>query len=53
MAEDHIDPNLLFVGTQFGLYFSANGGNEWIQLKNGIPPTVISDIEIQKGRMTW
>ncbi|HMJ47893.1 MAG TPA: hypothetical protein VK498_11230 [Ferruginibacter sp.] len=48
VAEDHIDPNLLFVGTQFGLFFSSNGGREWIQIKNGIPPTLISDIEIQK-----
>ncbi|HUP10761.1 MAG TPA: hypothetical protein VM187_01070, partial [Niastella sp.] len=48
VAEDHLNPSLLFVGTQFGLFFSNNGGKEWIQIKNGIPPTMISDIEIQK-----
>ena len=48
VAEDHIDPNLLFAGTQFGIFFSNNGGNEWIQLKAGIPPASITDIEIQQ-----
>lgn len=47
-AEDHVDPNLLFVGTQFGIYFSNNGGKEWIQLKAGIPPAAVTDIEIQQ-----
>ena len=49
VAEDHKDPNLLFVGTQFGIFFSNNGGKEWIQLKNGIPPTAVTDIEIQQN----
>ena len=48
VAEDHVDPKLLFVGTQFGIYFSNNGGKEWIQLKTGIPPAAITDIEIQQ-----
>ena len=48
MAEDHADPNLLFAGTQFGVFFSNSGGKEWIQLKSGIPPTAIMDMEIQK-----
>ncbi len=47
-AEDHVDPNLLFVGTQYGVYFSNEGGKEWIQLRSGIPPTQITDIEIQR-----
>lgn len=47
-AEDHVDPNLLFVGTQFGIYFSSNGGSEWIQLKNGIPSEAVMDMEIQR-----
>ncbi|MEP7164321.1 MAG: hypothetical protein ABI741_06490 [Ferruginibacter sp.] len=48
VAEDHVDPNLLFVGTQFGVFFSNNGGKEWIQLRAGIPPAAITDIEIQQ-----
>ena len=48
IAEDHIDPNLLFVGTEFGLFFSANAGKNWTQLKNGIPTVGIRDIDIQE-----
>lgn len=48
VAEDHVDKNLLFVGTQFGVYFSNNSGEEWIQLKNGIPPACVMDLDIQR-----
>lgn len=48
IAEDHVNPNLLFVGTEFGLYFSVDGGAEWIQLKNGLPTISVKDIAIQK-----
>ena len=47
-AEDHIDPNLLFVGTEFGLYFSNNGGKIWTQLNAGLPLIAVKDIAIQK-----
>jgi photosystem II stability/assembly factor-like uncharacterized protein len=47
-AEDHIRPDLLFVGTEFGIYTSLNGGKRWIQMKNGLPTTSIKDIAIQK-----
>jgi photosystem II stability/assembly factor-like uncharacterized protein len=48
IAEDHVDPNLLFVGTEFGVFFSNNGGQEWIQLKAGLPTVAVRDIEIQR-----
>lgn len=48
IAEDHMNPNLLFVGTEFGFYFSVDGGSEWISLKNGLPTISIKDIAIQK-----
>ena len=48
IAEDHEDENLLFVGTEFGVYFTYNGGLEWKQLKNGLPTIAVRDIEIQK-----
>ena len=48
-AEDFVDKDLLFVGTQFGVYFSNDGGNEWIPLKNGIPTECITDMVIQKS----
>lgn len=48
IVEDHAEAKLLFVGTQFGVYFSNNGGNEWIPLKNGIPTHEVMDLEIQR-----
>nr|WP_083332599.1 hypothetical protein [Hyphomonas sp. Mor2] len=48
IAEDHVDPNLLFVGTEFGLFYSQNGGRNWTQLKTGFPTIDVRDIEIQK-----
>ncbi len=48
IAEDHIKADLLFAGTQFGLYFTTDGGKEWIKFKNGLPTTTVMDIEIQK-----
>src|SRR6266436_5111399 len=48
IAEDHINPNLLFVGTEFGLYFSIAGGQKWIQMRSGLPTIQVRDIAIQK-----
>jgi photosystem II stability/assembly factor-like uncharacterized protein len=48
IAEDHIDRDLLFVGTEFGVFFSNNGGQEWTQLKGGLPVAAVRDMEIQR-----
>lgn len=48
IAEDHIDPNLLFAGTEFGLFYSQNGGRNWHQLKTNFPTIDVRDIEIQR-----
>jgi photosystem II stability/assembly factor-like uncharacterized protein len=48
IAEDHVNPNLLFVGTEFGLYFSIDGGQKWIQMKSGLPTIQVRDLAIQK-----
>ncbi|HEU5459698.1 MAG TPA: hypothetical protein VFU83_04355 [Pyrinomonadaceae bacterium] len=48
IAEDHINPNLLFTGTEFGLWFSIDGGQKWVQLKGGMPTIAVSDLNIQK-----
>ena len=47
IVEDHVDPNLLFVGTEFGLFFSQDRGDSWHQLKSGFPTIAVRDIEIQ------
>jgi photosystem II stability/assembly factor-like uncharacterized protein len=48
MAEDHLDPDLLFVGTEFGVFFTRDGGKNWIQLKAGLPTIAVRDIAIQQ-----
>jgi photosystem II stability/assembly factor-like uncharacterized protein len=48
IAQDHVDKNLLFAGTEFGVFFSQNNGVGWIQLKGGIPTISIRDLVIQK-----
>ncbi len=48
IAEDHVDSNLLFVGTEFGLFFSNTGGQSWTQLKAGLPTIGVRDLEIQR-----
>ncbi len=37
IREDVKNPNLLFAGTEIGLFFSPNGGTNWIELKNNMP----------------
>lgn len=48
IAEDHVNPKLLFVGTEYGVYFTIDGGTKWIQLKGGLPTIAVKDIAIQK-----
>lgn len=48
IEEDHIDKNLLFVGTEFGVFFSPNQGSNWKQLRNGLPTIAVRDIAIQE-----
>lgn len=48
IAEDHVDKNLLFVGTEFGVFFTIDGGKEWKQLKAGVPTVAIRDIAIHQ-----
>lgn len=48
VAEDHVNPNLLFAGTEFGLFTTINGGTNWVQLKGGLPTIAVRDLEIQR-----
>jgi len=50
IVEDHVDRNLLFAGSEFGLFFSQNGGGKWIQLKGGLPTIAVRDLWVQKRR---
>jgi photosystem II stability/assembly factor-like uncharacterized protein len=46
-AEDTASPNLLFVGTEFGAYFSIDAGQHWVRLKGGLPTIAVRDMLIQ------
>lgn len=47
IVQDHIDPNLLFIATEFGVYTSLNGGSSWQKLP-GTPNMAFRDLTIQK-----
>ena len=48
VAEDHENPNLLFVGSEFGLFFTSDGGGRWTKLTGGVPVISFRDIQIQR-----
>ena len=48
IAEDHVDPDLIFAGTEFSFFVSNNGGKNWKKLANGLPTIAVKDIEIQR-----
>ncbi len=45
--QDHEEPNLLFLGTEYGLFTSVNGGENWVKM-GGVPCIPVRDIEIQR-----
>lgn len=48
IVQDHLNPQLLFAGTEFGLFTSLDGGGHWVLLKGGMPVIQVRDIAVQK-----
>jgi photosystem II stability/assembly factor-like uncharacterized protein len=48
IVQDHINPNLFFTATEFGIYFTIDGGKQWIKLKGGVPTISFRDLVIQR-----
>ena len=48
IIQDHVNGNLLFAGTEFGVFASVDGGQHWVQLKGGMPPAQVRDMTVQK-----
>jgi hypothetical protein len=48
VLQDFIDPELLFVGTEFGLWFSVDGGKSWTRFTAGLPTVSVMDMAIQR-----
>ena len=46
IAQDPVDPELMFAGTEFGLYFTVDGGGEWLELGGGVPTISFRDLAI-------
>jgi photosystem II stability/assembly factor-like uncharacterized protein len=48
IEQDFVKPELLFAGTEFGVFFSPDNGGEWVRLSSGIPDVAIKDLTIQQ-----
>ncbi len=48
MVQDHVDKDLLFAATEFGLFFSPNSGQKWVKLEGGVPTISFRDLAIQR-----
>ena len=48
IVQDHVKPELLFTGTESGIYFSASAGRAWVKLVGGVPTISFRDLAIQK-----
>ena len=47
IREDTVKPNLLFLGTEFGLWISVDGGQRWAQYKgNNFPAVAVRDVVV-------
>jgi photosystem II stability/assembly factor-like uncharacterized protein len=48
LMQDHESPELLFAGTEFGLYFTVDEGEHWVRLNGGLPTIQVRDLDIQR-----
>ena len=48
IIQDHLNGDLLFAGTEFGLFVTVDGGKNWVQLKGGMPSIQVRDMTVQR-----
>lgn len=48
VVQDHVNANLLFAATEFGIFFTVDGGGRWIELEGGVPTISFRDLAIQR-----
>ena len=48
VVQDHVKPELLFAGTEFGLFFSPDAGRRWLKLGGDVPTIAFRDLAIQR-----
>jgi len=49
IQEDYVSENLLFIGTEFGLFITIDGGKNWNRFENNMPATAVHFIDLQKA----
>ncbi len=48
IVQDHVDPNLMFLATEYGIYVTLNQGETWTKFSEGLPTISFRDLAIQK-----
>jgi photosystem II stability/assembly factor-like uncharacterized protein len=48
ILQDAVNKDLLFVGTEFGVFYTLNGGRNWTQIKSGLPTISVKDMVVQE-----
>ena len=48
IVQDHVKKELLFAGTEYGIYVTVDAGAHWVKLTGGVPTIAFRDIEIQE-----
>ena len=48
IVQDHLNPNLMFLATEYGIYVTLNQGEKWIKFSEGLPTISFRDLTIQK-----
>ncbi|MDG1437957.1 MAG: hypothetical protein P8P98_03205 [Emcibacteraceae bacterium] len=48
ITQDHVNKDLMFLGTEFGLYFTVDGAENWVELQGGMPTISVRDVRIQR-----
>ncbi|MEO0473973.1 MAG: glycosyl hydrolase, partial [Bacteroidota bacterium] len=48
LVQDHVRPELMFVATEFGIYFTIDAGKQWTKLQGGVPTISFRDLAIQR-----
>jgi len=48
IQEDYVNPDLLFLGTEFGLFITLDGGNSWTKFTNNMPSVAVHFIDMQE-----
>ena len=48
IVQDHVKPGLMFAGTEFGVFFTVDGGVRWVKLAGKVPNIAFRDLAIQR-----